>query len=55
MMKTKREEFVEYYLDELGDFEDLLEEFDLSPLEVFETLFESGLIDEVLLERFLNA
>lgn len=31
-------------------FEDFLEDFDLTPLEVFECLFNNGLIDEELLE-----
>ncbi len=50
-MKTKTEEFVELYLEN-GTFEELLEEFDLTPIEVFVVLLENGLIDEELLERF---
>lgn len=49
--KTKTEEFVELYLEN-GTFEELLEEFDLTPIEVFVVLLENGLIDEELLERF---
>lgn len=50
-MKTKTEEFVELYL-ESGTFEELLEEFNITPLEAFEVLIANGLIDEELLERF---
>ena len=50
-MKTKTEEFVELYLEN-GTFEELLEEFDLTPIEVFVVLLENGWIDEELLERF---
>ena len=50
-MKTKTEEFVELNLEN-GTFEELLEEFDLTPIEVFVVLLENGLIDEELLERF---
>ena len=44
---------VEGYLEDYS-FEDLLEEFDLTPSEVFVHLWEAGLIDELLLENFLT-
>lgn len=51
--KSKTEEFIETYL-ETGTFEELLEEFNITPLEAFEVLLENGLIDEELLEGFYS-
>lgn len=53
IMKGKTESFVELFL-ETGTFEELLELFDITPLEAFEVLFEEGLIDEDLLERLYS-
>lgn len=56
MRKTDKEklleDFVEGFLDDYS-FEELLEEFDLHPVEVFTHLYFSGLIDTELLENFL--
>lgn len=47
-MKSTVEEFLDKYLEDFT-FEEILEMFDVTPLEAFETLFEEGLIDEELL------
>lgn len=47
------EDFVD---NELGDgvsFEDLLDEFDVTPGQAFVTLFKAGLIDEDVLNAYL--
>lgn len=46
------EEFVDNYLEDYS-FEELLEEFDLTPHEVFTHLFYTGLIDEDRLKAYL--
>lgn len=51
-VKKRLEEIVNWYLEDYS-FEELLEEFDLTPSEVFIHLFNSGLIDETRLESFL--
>ncbi|MCB0370652.1 MAG: hypothetical protein KDD45_14815 [Bdellovibrionales bacterium] len=48
MDKREREFFVDTFLED-GDFESLLEQFDLTPQDVFEHLFEHGMIDIELL------
>lgn len=45
---------VEYYLEDYT-FEEFLEMFDLTPVEVFECAFNSGLVDETLFENFLSS
>ncbi len=53
-MKTnKMEEFVDLYLED-NDFEDLLEYFDIDVYEAFETLFESGLVDEDVMDKYIG-
>lgn len=44
---------MEEYLEE-NDFEDLLEEFDLTPTDVMLELFQSGRIDEELLNTLMG-
>ena len=51
-MKTRIEEFIERYLEDYT-FEEILEMFDVTPVEAFEVLFDEGLIDEELLDRLL--
>jgi|DEB19_MinimDraft_3_1074340.scaffolds.fasta_scaffold496471_1 hypothetical protein len=51
-MKTMTEELWEKYADELT-LEELLEEFDVTPEEALEVLFNEGLLDEELLESKL--
>jgi hypothetical protein len=54
MMTTKKiEDLVEEYLEE-NDFEDLLEEFDLTPTDVMIDLFHAGKLDEAILETLLG-
>ena len=53
MMKKRIEDFMEEYLEE-NDFEDLLEEFDLTPTAVMLELFQSGRIDEELLNTLMG-
>lgn len=43
------EEFVEQYIEDEKDFEELLQEFDLTLVDAFMCLFDSGLIDEDVL------
>jgi hypothetical protein len=45
--------FIDDELEDGRTFEEILELFDLSPGEVFNHLFESGMIDETLLETYL--
>lgn len=51
-MKQRLEQILEWYLEDYS-FEEFLEEFDLTPAEVFIHLFNTGLIDEERLEAFL--
>lgn len=47
---------IKFIDDELNDgvmFEEILERFNLTPGEVFQFLFENGLIDEDLLHSYL--
>ena len=53
MTKKKIEDLVEEYLEE-NDFEDLLEEFDLTPTDVMLDLFHSGKLDEEVLENLFG-
>ena len=50
MMKTKIEEFI---IEELSEksFEEVLEMFDIDPVDVFIMLCDQGLIDEELFSR----
>lgn len=47
------EDFVDLYLED-NDFEDLLEYFDIDVYEAFAVLFENGLVDEELMERYIG-
>jgi len=49
MIKTKIIDFVTSSLEEIS-FEELLAQFDLTPEEVFNLLYENGHIDEDVLE-----
>ncbi len=46
--------FVNDLIDDGMPFEEILEYFNLDAGDVFEMLFDQGLIDEVLLERFIS-
>lgn len=48
--KTWIEDFLDLYLED-NTLEDLLEHFNVTPIEAFQTLFDSGLIDEELLKE----
>jgi hypothetical protein len=50
---TKIEELLDHFLD-IETLEELLERFDVSPYEAFEVLFDSGLIDEELINELLK-
>lgn len=50
-MKNKIEKFVEAYLEDYT-FEELLEEFDITPVDAFLVLFDNGLVDEEILEEY---
>lgn len=45
MKKNKLEDYVASALDEIS-FEELLEKYDLTPIEVFTFLYDNGHIDE---------
>lgn len=45
------ENIVTNYLDNKGDFEELLELLGLTPQEVFVTIYYAGLLDEELLDN----
>lgn len=47
-MKSTIEEFIDKYSED-HTFEEILEMFDVTPLEAFVILFEEGMIDEELL------
>jgi hypothetical protein len=51
MNEEALEKIIDSYLED-NSFEDFLEEFDLTPLEVLVVLFRDGMIDERELERF---
>lgn len=53
IMKNKIETFLDLYLEDYS-FDDILEMFDVTPLECFYTMFEEGLIDEELLDEYIN-
>jgi hypothetical protein len=44
------ENIVTNYIDDKGDFEELLELFGLTPQEVFVTIYYAGLLDDNLLD-----
>ncbi len=50
MMKTEIEDFILNELQERS-MEEILEFFDIDPLDVFTMLFDQGLIDEELFDR----
>lgn len=52
MNEEKLEKILDSYLED-NSFEDFLEEFNLTPLEVLTSLYENGLIDEEDLERLI--
>lgn len=52
--RSKMEKVVEGYLEDYS-LEDLLEELQVTPFEVFEAAFNAGLIDEELFESFLTS
>lgn len=54
MRKTEIEDFLSNELEE-KDFEAILEDYDLTPTEVFWLLYQQGLIDEEILEGRFNA
>lgn len=45
--------FIDTEIDDGITFEEILERFNLTPGEVFHHLFESGLIDEDILESYI--
>ena len=47
------EKVIDGYLEDYS-FEEFLENFNLTPYEVFMAAFNSGLVDETLLESFLT-
>lgn len=49
MKKTKIEDVISLALDEVS-FEEILEQFDVTPIQAFLVLYNSGLIDEEILE-----
>jgi hypothetical protein len=51
-MKNKIEKFVEAYLEDYT-FEELLEEFDITPVDAFLVLFDNGLVDEEIIEEYV--
>jgi len=53
MKKTTIENWVSTEL-EVSNFEDILEVFGLTPVEVFNILYEAGHVDEDLLESYVN-
>ena len=53
-LEDKLTEVVEGYLEDYA-FEDLLEDFDITPAQAFIVLYNEGLIDETLLEGWLTA
>lgn len=48
--EREMEDIVENYLED-NSFEDLLEQFNITPTELFILAYESGLIDDDILER----
>lgn len=54
MTKTEIEDFVSKELEE-RDLETILEDYDLTPTEVFWLLYQQGLIDDEILEAKFDA
>lgn len=54
MKKTEIEDFISLEL-EVKSFETILEEYDLTPVEVFWLLYQQGLIDDEILEGNFDA
>ena len=50
-MNEKIEKLVNGWMED-DSFEELLEVFDITPVEAFIILFEHGMVDEELLERY---
>lgn len=50
MTERELEKYVRSYIDNDGTFEDLLEQFNLTPEETFTLLVQEGMIDLELLE-----
>jgi hypothetical protein len=51
MKKTIIEDVISLALEDMS-FEDILQEFDITPVEVFVMLYNAGKIDEEILEGF---
>ena len=51
-LRDKFEKTLSYYLQD-ESFEDFLENFELSPTDVFLCAYNSGLIDDKILETFM--
>ena len=51
MKKHEAEKFLETWLEE-ESLEDILEKFDVDPVDAFILIYEAGLIDEELLESY---
>lgn len=51
--KTNLERFSDNFLED-NTFDELLEYFDIVPIDALEVLFENGLIDEELVEEYLD-
>lgn len=54
MKKTEIEDFISLELEE-KTFETVLEDYDLTPVEVFWLLYQNGLISDEVLESKFNA
>lgn len=54
MTKNELEDFLALELEE-RNFEEILEDYDLSPSEVFNILYLNGLLDDEILEARFNA
>ena len=53
MTKQKIDKRLETLLEQMT-LEELLEEFDVTPTEVFELLYDEGMLDEELFERLFD-
>lgn len=53
MNEYSLKKFIDDELEDGATFEDILEQFNLSPSDVFVILFENGHIDEDLLESYI--
>lgn len=52
MNETVLEKVLDYYLQD-NSLEDFLEEFNITPLEALTCLHESGMIDDMILQRMV--